>query len=66
VFNANDKVYIKACQDDPRAAGRTGYIVDGKLPGPLTQGRWTVDQVGFFIGSVLCHASELRVIKPAR
>ncbi|MEU8920361.1 hypothetical protein AB0D10_05395 [Kitasatospora sp. NPDC048545] len=65
MFNKDDKVEIKSCVDDPRAAGRTGYIVDEKPPGPLTQGRWTVNGIGFWIAPVLCHASELRVIKPA-
>ncbi|MGW2371724.1 hypothetical protein [Kitasatospora sp. NPDC001683] len=66
MFNANDKVYIKACQDDPRAVGRTGYIVDEVPPGPLTKHRWTVNQVGFFTGPVLCHAHELKLLEAAR
>ncbi|MEV7770507.1 hypothetical protein [Kitasatospora sp. NPDC086791] len=65
MFNRDDKVEITSCADDPRAAGRTGYIVDEVPPSELTQGRWTVNQVGFFIGPVLCHAHELRVIKSA-
>ncbi|MFD8083839.1 hypothetical protein ACFV4F_19295 [Kitasatospora sp. NPDC059722] len=59
-FAAGDEVLIVSCEDDPRAAGRTGRIVDEVPPGPLTQGRWTVNRVGFFIGPVLCHGHELR------
>jgi hypothetical protein len=65
VFNANDKVLIVKCEDDPRAVGRTGYIVDEVPPGPLTQGRWTVTGVGFFIGPVLCGAHELKLAQRA-
>ncbi|GAB2717290.1 hypothetical protein [Kitasatospora kifunensis] len=60
MFNAGDEVKILSCEDDPRAAGRTGWIVDEVQPGPLTGGRWTVHGVGFLIGSVLCHANELQ------
>ncbi|MHB9862167.1 hypothetical protein [Streptomyces sp. YIM S03343] len=59
-FHANDKVLITSCEDDPRAVGRTGRIVDEVPPGPLTGGRWTVRAVGLFIGPVLCHSHELR------
>ncbi|MFF7754350.1 hypothetical protein ACFZCP_35125 [Streptomyces sp. NPDC007971] len=59
-FNAGDRVRIVACQDDPRAIGKTGRIVDEVPPGPLTNGRWTVNGVGLLIGSVLCHGHELR------
>ncbi|WBP92199.1 hypothetical protein [Kitasatospora cathayae] len=58
-FNAGDEVLIVSCEDDPRAVGRTGVIVDEVPPGPLTEGRWTVARVGWLIGSVLCHAHEL-------
>lgn len=58
-FNAGDVVRILSCEDDPRAVGRLGVIVDEVPPGPLTQGRWTVGQVGFLIAPVLCHAHEL-------
>ncbi|MFB6942313.1 hypothetical protein ACFWGL_00065 [Streptomyces sp. NPDC060286] len=60
MFKAGDKVRIVRCEDDPRAAGRTGRIVDEVPPGPLTKGRWTVNQIGFLIGPVLCDTSELR------
>ncbi|MFF7440867.1 hypothetical protein [Streptomyces sp. NPDC008122] len=63
MFRAGDTVLIVACEDDPRAIGRTGRIVDDIPPGPLTNGRWTVDRIGLFIAPVLCHAHEL---KPAR
>ncbi|MGW4802938.1 hypothetical protein [Kitasatospora sp. NPDC004272] len=60
MFNAGDKVLIVACEDDPRAIGRTGYIVDEVEPGPLTAGRWTVNGIGLLIGPTLCHSHELR------
>lgn len=60
MFNAGDKVLIVNCEDDPRAEGRTGRIVDQVQPGPLTEGRWTVDRIGLFIAPVLCHSHELR------
>lgn len=59
-FQAGDTVRIVTCEDDPRAAGRTGRIVDEVPPGVLTGGRWTVRAVGLLIGPVLCHTSELR------
>ncbi|MFD9954295.1 hypothetical protein [[Kitasatospora] papulosa] len=59
-FTAGTKVHIVACQDDPRAVGRTGRIVDEVPPGPLTGGRWTVHRISPLIGPVLCHTSELR------
>ncbi|GGQ12799.1 hypothetical protein [Streptomyces roseolilacinus] len=59
-FKAGDKVLIVACEDDPRAAGRTGRIVDEVPPGPLTGGRWTVNGISLLIGPVLCHERELR------
>jgi hypothetical protein len=61
VFQAGQEVLIVSCEDDPRAAGRTGRIVDENPPGPLTEGRWTVHRVGLLIGPVLCHTSELRL-----
>lgn len=60
MFTAGTKVRIVSCQDDPRAAGRTGRIVDEIPPGPLTEGRWTVHGIGLLIGPVLCHSHELR------
>lgn len=60
VFSAGDRVAIVSCEDDPRAAGRTGVIVDAVPPGPLTGGRWTVHGAGLLIGPVLCHGHELR------
>lgn len=58
-FQAGDEVLITSCEDDPRAAGRTGRIVDEVAPGKLTGGRWTVNGIGFLIGPVLCHGHEL-------
>lgn len=58
-FNAGDEVLITACEDDPRAVGRTGRIVDEAPPDPRTNGRWTVNRVGLLIGPVLCHGHEL-------
>ncbi|WP_030720499.1 hypothetical protein [Streptomyces griseus] len=60
MFQAGQEVRIVSCEDDPRAAGRTGRIVDEVSPGPLTGGRWTVHRVGLLIGPVLCHTRELR------
>lgn len=57
-----DRVRIIACADDPRAAGRTGRIVDEVPPGPLTEGRWTVNVDAVLIGTVLCPSSELQPI----
>ncbi|MFD9691328.1 hypothetical protein ACFWXO_36840 [Kitasatospora sp. NPDC059088] len=59
MFNAGQEVLIVSCEDDPRAVGRTGRIVDEVPPGPLTQGRWTVNRIGFFIAPVLVHAHEI-------
>ncbi|MFJ6464344.1 hypothetical protein ACIQM0_25500 [Streptomyces sp. NPDC091387] len=59
-FTAGDKVRIISCDDDPRAAGRTGRIIDEVPPGPLTGGRWTVHRISPLIGPVLCHTHELR------
>ncbi|MDT9686719.1 hypothetical protein RND61_32340 [Streptomyces sp. TRM76323] len=59
-FQAGDKVLIVSCEDDPRAAGRTGRIVDEVPPGPLTGGRWTVNGISWLIAPVLCHTHELR------
>ncbi|MFD4555309.1 hypothetical protein ACFWP5_13480 [Streptomyces sp. NPDC058469] len=60
MFEAGDKVLIVACADDPRAVGKTGRIVDQAAPGPLTEGRWTVNRIGLLIGPVLCHGHELQ------
>lgn len=60
MFKAGDRVRIVSCEDDPRAAGRTGRIVDEVPPGPLTRGRWTVHGIGLLIGPALCRISELR------
>lgn len=54
------RVRIVACEDDPRAKGKTGRIVDEAPPGPLTAGRWTVRVDSLWIGTVLCHTRELR------
>jgi len=56
------KVRVVSCEDDPRAKGKTGEIVDEAPPGELTQGRWTVKVDAFWIGDVLCESSELRPI----
>ncbi|MFB6567361.1 hypothetical protein [Streptomyces noursei] len=60
MFQAGDEVLIISCEADPRAAGRTGRIVDEVPPGPLTGGRWGVHRISFLIGQVLCHPYELR------
>ncbi|WP_405531529.1 hypothetical protein OG592_27095 [Streptomyces avidinii] len=60
MFQAGDKVLIVSCADDPRAAGKTGRIVDEVPPGPLTEGRWTVARISVGIAPVLCHGHELR------
>ncbi|QHC33908.1 hypothetical protein [Streptomyces sp. HF10] len=62
MFQAGDKVRIVACEDDPRAVGKTGRIVDEVAPGPLTGGRWTVNRISFLIGPVLCHGHELQKV----
>ncbi|MFD3644611.1 hypothetical protein, partial [Streptomyces griseus] len=59
-FQAGAEVRITSCEDNPRAAGRTGRIVDEVPPGPLTGGRWTVHRIDLLIGPALCHAHELR------
>lgn len=61
MFQAGQEVLIVTCEDNPRAVGRTGRIVDEVPPGPLTNGRWTVHRVGLLIGPVLCHTHELRL-----
>lgn len=60
MFKAGDEVQIISCADDPRAAGKTGRIVDEVPPGKLTGGRWTVNAIGILVGPVLCQAGELR------
>ena len=60
MFQAGDKVRIVSCADDPRAAGKTGRIVDEVPPGALTGGRWTVGSIGVLIAPVLCSAGELQ------
>lgn len=62
MFKAGDRVRIVSCADDPRAAGKTGRILDDVPPGPLTEGRWTVDRISIWIGPVLCHTFELRLV----
>ncbi|MFF1592714.1 hypothetical protein ACFVY0_32015 [Streptomyces sp. NPDC058286] len=59
-FKAGDKVRIVSCADDPRAAGKTGRIVDEVPPGPLTDGRWTVGGISLLIAPVLCSTGELQ------
>ncbi|MFD7554131.1 hypothetical protein ACFV9E_06275 [Streptomyces sp. NPDC059835] len=60
MFQAGQRVLIVSCEDDSRAVGRAGRIVDEVPPGPLTEGRWTVDQISIWIAPVLCHGHELR------
>ncbi|WP_446467015.1 hypothetical protein [Streptomyces sp. BRA346] len=60
VFAAGDKVLITSCEDDPRAVGHTGRILDEVPPGPLTGGRWTVAGIGLLIGPVLVHSHEIQ------
>ncbi|MCX4549251.1 hypothetical protein [Streptomyces sp. NBC_01500] len=62
MFKAGDKVRIVRCEDDARAVGKTGRIVDDLPPGPLTQGRWTVAGISAWIAPVLCHTHELQRI----
>jgi hypothetical protein len=62
MFNAGDRVLIVNCEDDPRAIGKVGRIVDEVQPGPLTAGRWTVDRISLLIAPVLCHTAELRPV----
>ncbi|MEV4194780.1 hypothetical protein [Streptomyces toxytricini] len=64
MFAAGDRVLVVACEDDRRAVGRTGRILDEVPPGSLTAGRWTVAGLGFLIAPVLCHAHELKKIRP--
>ncbi|WP_043271960.1 hypothetical protein [Streptomyces sp. CT34] len=61
-FQANDTVLIVSCEDDPRAAGKTGRIIDEVPPGHLTNNRWTVGSISLLIGPVLCRTSELRKV----
>ncbi|MFB6670763.1 hypothetical protein [Streptomyces parvus] len=60
MFQAKDEVEIVACEDDPRAVGKTGFVRDEVHPGKLTQGRWTVKVDALLIADVLCHTNELR------
>ncbi|MEU2239886.1 hypothetical protein ABZ572_10830 [Streptomyces sp. NPDC018338] len=60
MFRGGQKVRIIACADDPRAVGKTGRVLDEVPPGPLTDGRWTVDRISVWIAPVLCHAHELQ------
>lgn len=61
-FKQGDRVRIERCTDDPRAAGKTGRIIDGTPPGHLTGGRWTVGGLGLLQRNVLCASSELRKV----
>ncbi|MGY3337581.1 hypothetical protein ACVW0K_003680 [Streptomyces filamentosus] len=62
MFRGGQKVLIVACEDDPRAVGKTGRVLDEVPPGPLTDGRWTVDRISIWIAPVLCRTHELRAI----
>ncbi|MFJ8824444.1 hypothetical protein ACIREE_21975 [Streptomyces sp. NPDC102467] len=59
-FKSGDKVRIVSCSDNPRAAGKTGRIVDEVPPGPLTGGKWTLGRIGVLTGSVLCATGQLQ------
>ncbi|WP_404871037.1 hypothetical protein ACI1MP_38115 (plasmid) [Kitasatospora griseola] len=58
-FKAGDEVLITSCEDDPRAVGRTGRIVDELPPNELTDFRWTVNRIAWHIAPVLVHAHEI-------
>ncbi|GAA3392228.1 hypothetical protein [Streptomyces roseoviridis] len=60
MFRAGDKVLIVACDDVPRAVGKTGRVLDEVPPGPLTKHRWTVDRISIWIAPVLVHTHEIR------
>lgn len=60
MFKAGDEVLIVSCEDDSRAEGRTGRIVDEVTPNALTDYRWTVNSISPLIGPVLCHGYELQ------
>ncbi|QGV79781.1 hypothetical protein [Streptomyces ficellus] len=62
MFRAGDEVLIVACEDDPRAVGKTGRVLDEVPPGPLTGGRWTVDRISLFVAPVLVHTHEIRKV----
>ncbi|MFC8289821.1 hypothetical protein ACFUJ0_12515 [Streptomyces sp. NPDC057242] len=62
MFQAGDTVLIVACEDDPRAIGKTGRVLDEVPPGALTNGRWTVDRISWLIAPVLVHAHEIRKV----
>ncbi|WP_331719993.1 hypothetical protein [Streptomyces sp. NBC_00147] len=55
----DNEVLVVSCEDDPRAEGRVGYVLDEVPPGELTDYRWTVAGLGLLIGNVLCHDDEL-------
>ncbi|MEU6170170.1 hypothetical protein [Streptomyces tanashiensis] len=63
MFNAGDIVEIIVCEDDPRAGGKIGRVLDEVPPGLLTQGRWTVDRISIWIAPVLVHAHEIRKVE---
>lgn len=62
MFRAGQTVRIVACEDDPRAVGKTGRVLDEVPPGPLTNGRWTVDRISWLIAPVLVHAHEIEPV----
>ncbi|MFF3843418.1 hypothetical protein [Streptomyces sp. NPDC001930] len=62
MFNAGDQVLFISCEDDPRAVGRTGVVIDEVPPGPLTNGRWTVGQITWLIAPVLAHTHEIKKV----
>ncbi|GGZ83464.1 hypothetical protein [Streptomyces rubiginosohelvolus] len=59
MFKAGDEVQIVSCEDDPRAEGKTGRVLDEVTPSPLTDYRWTVHQISPLIAPVLCHGHEI-------
>ncbi|WP_415961986.1 hypothetical protein [Streptomyces sp. 021-4] len=62
MFNAGDIVQFISCDDDPRAIGKTGRILDEVPPGPLTDYRWTADRISVWIGPVLVRGDEIRKV----
>ncbi|MEV7535401.1 hypothetical protein [Streptomyces hydrogenans] len=62
MFNAGDIVKFVSCDDDPRAIGKTGRILDEVPPGPLTDYRWTVDRISIWIAPVLVRSDEIRKV----
>ncbi|GGY70939.1 hypothetical protein GCM10010363_60060 [Streptomyces omiyaensis] len=62
MFNAGDIVEFVSCDDDPRAIGKTGKVIDEVPPGPLTDYRWTVGSISIWIAPVLVRSDEIRKV----